>query len=82
MKASADKEIDRIYGVLEADIARKGPYLCGSELCAADIYLAMLASWYEPDATALGERFPKVLAIHDVVAARPTWQRVQAAHAS
>ena len=82
VKASAHKEIDRIYGVLEADIARKGPYLCGSELCAADIYLAMLASWYEPDASALGERFPRVLAIHDAVAARPTWQRVQAAHAS
>jgi glutathione S-transferase len=82
VKASAHKEIDRIYGVLEADIARKGPYLCGSELCAADIYLAMLASWYEPDATALGERFPRVLAIHDAVAGRPTWQRVQAAHAS
>lgn len=82
VKASAHKEIDRIYGVLEADIARKGPYLCGSELCAADIYLAMLASWYEPDATALGERFPRVLAIHDAVVARPAWQRVQAAHAS
>jgi len=82
VKASAHKEIDRIYGVLEADIARKGPYLCGSELCAADIYLAMLASWYEPDATALGERFPRVLAIHDAVAARQTWQRVQAANAS
>ena len=82
VKASADKEIDRIYGVLEADLARKGPYLCGSEICAADIYLAMLASWYEPDATALGERFPSVLAIHDAIAARPTWQRVQAANAS
>ena len=82
VKASADKEIDRIYGVLETAIARKGPYLCGSQLCAADIYLAMLASWYEPDATALGERFPRVLAIHDAVAKRPTWQRVQAANAS
>lgn len=82
VKASARKEMDRIYGVLEADIARKDSFLCGSEPCAADIYLAMLASWYEPDATALGERFPKVLAIHDAVAARPTWQRVQAAHAS
>jgi hypothetical protein len=42
----------------------------------------MLASWYEPDVTALGERFPRVLAIHDAVDARTTWQRVQAAHAS
>ena len=82
VKASALKEMDRIYAVLEADIARKGPYLCGSKLCAADIYLGMLASWYEPDVTALGERFPGVLAIHDAVAARPAWQRVQAAHAS
>lgn len=81
VKASARKEIDRIYGVLEADISRNDSYLCGSEPCAADIYLAMLASWYEPDATALGERFPRVLAIHDAVAARPTWRRVQAAHA-
>jgi hypothetical protein len=27
VKASADREIERIYGVLEADITRKGPYL-------------------------------------------------------
>jgi glutathione S-transferase len=82
VKASARTEIDRIYGVLEADLSRNDTYLCGSEPCAADIYLAMLASWHEPDVTALGAQFPRVLAIHNAVAARSAWQRVQSAHSS
>jgi glutathione S-transferase len=82
VKAKASEEIDRIYGVIEADLASRGPYLCGNEISAADIYLAMLASWYEPDVRALGRRFPRILAIHDSVAARPSWRAVQAAHAS
>jgi len=81
VKASARDEIDRIYGVIEADLATKGPYLCGTAVCAADIYLAMLASWYEPDAMALRERFPRVSAVYDSVAARPSWQVVQAINA-
>jgi glutathione S-transferase len=81
VKAKAAEEIDRIYGVIEAELTRKGPYLCGDDINAADVYLAMLASWYEPDIAALGRKFPKILAIRNSIAARPSWQNVQAANA-
>jgi len=68
--------------VIETDLAKRGPFLCGTEVSAADIYLTMLASWYEPDIVALGKLFPKILAIHDAVVARPSWKAVQAANAS
>jgi glutathione S-transferase len=68
--------------VIETHLVNKGPCLCGSEISAADIYLAMLASWYEPDMTALGRQFPRILGIHNTVAARPSWQTVQTANAS
>ena len=81
VKAKATEAIDRIHGVIEADLTRKGPYLCGNDINAADVYLTMLASWYEPDITALGKKFPRILALHNSVAARPSWQKVQAANA-
>ncbi len=82
VKAKASEEIDRLYGVIETDLAKQGPFLCGTEVSAADIYLTMLASWYEPDMVALGKLFPRILAIHDAVVARPSWKAVQAANAS
>jgi glutathione S-transferase len=82
VKARAGEEIDRLYGVMETELEQKGPYLCGKQLSAADIYLTMLASWYEPDMAALGKKFPRILAIHNSVAVRPSWKTVQAAHAS
>jgi hypothetical protein len=42
----------------------------------------MLASWYEPDLAALGRKFPAILALHEAIAGRPSWQKVQAANAA
>jgi glutathione S-transferase len=77
VKAKAAEELDRLYGVMEAELASKGPWLCGAEISAADLYLGMLASWYEPDVQALGKQFPRILALHDAVAARASWKKVQ-----
>ena len=82
VKSRASEEIDRLYGVMETELAQKGPYLCGKQISAADVYLTMLASWYEPDTTALGKKFPGILAIYNTVAARPSWKTVQAANAN
>ncbi len=81
VKSRASEEIDRLYGVMETELAQKGPFLCGKQISAADVYLAMLASWYEPDIAALGKQFPRILAIHNTVVARPSWKTVQAANA-
>lgn len=81
VKARAVEELDRLYGVMEAELARRGPWLCGAGISVADLYLAMLAGWYEPAPAALGARFPRILALHDAVVARPAWQKVQAENA-
>jgi glutathione S-transferase len=81
VKARATEEIDRLYGVMETELASRGPWLCGNAISAADLYLVMLANWYEPDVRALGTRFPRVLALCDAVASRPSWKAVQAANA-
>ena len=81
VKSRASEEIDRLYGVMETELAQKGPYLCGKQISVADVYLTMLASWYEPDVTALGKKFPGILSIYNTVAARPAWKTVQAANA-
>lgn len=81
VKSRAGEEIDRLYGVMESALTKKGPWLCGKQISAADIYLAMLASWYEPDTKALGKKFPKILALYKMVAERPSWKRVEAANA-
>lgn len=82
VQARAGEEIDRIYGVMEAELTLRGPFLCGRRISAADVYLAMLASWYEPGIAALGKKFPKILALYDAVAARPSWKTAEAANAS
>lgn len=81
VKARAGEEIDRLYGVMEAALAENGPYLCGKQISAADVYLTMLASWYEPDTTALGKKFPRILAIHNAIVARPSWKTAETANA-
>jgi glutathione S-transferase len=78
VKAAATAEIDRIYGVMDAALASKGPWLCGKEITAADLYLTMLAGWYEPDVRAFGSEFPKLLGICETVAARDSWKKVLA----
>jgi len=82
VKSRASEEIDRLYGVMEAALAQKGPCLCGKQISAADVYLAMLASWYEPDMLAFGKKFPRVFAVYNLVAERPSWKKVAAANAS
>ncbi len=81
VKSRASEEIDRLYGVMESALAQKAPYLCGKQISAADVYLAMLVTWYEPDTNALGKKFPKILALYKMVAERPSWKKVAAANA-
>lgn len=81
VKAAAGAELDRLYGVIEAELAKQGPFLCGKDISAADLYLTMLANWYDPSFDALVAKFPKVGALCQTVTSRPSWQKVQAANA-
>src|SRR5579863_424440 len=67
-------------GHLEIVHAALSPYLLGTELSAADLYLYMIASWYPLDGPALAARLPKVRQHADLVRLRPATRRADADH--
>jgi len=57
----------------------EGPWVLGDLYSIADIYLYVLSTWLEGDGVDI-RRFPKLKAFHDQMAARPSIQKVEAAH--
>jgi glutathione S-transferase len=53
-----------------ADALGQGPFILGSEMSAADIYAAMLATWV-PDMSALFAKHPNLEAMYKAVIAQP-----------
>jgi glutathione S-transferase len=41
----AEQRADEMFGFLDGVLSRSGPYLCGGNFYACDIYLAMMARW-------------------------------------
>jgi glutathione S-transferase len=64
---------------IDAALAAKGPYLLGQRFSAADIYLALQATW-DKDAPDLLTRFPAVARCARLAAQRPAVARVLAQH--
>ena len=73
--AAARARVDRAMAVVDKALAGKGPHLLGADMSAADLYLAMLASWYDPQ-EALPERFPDVERNVALVRSRPALEKV------
>lgn len=81
VKQAAIGEVKRLLSVVEGELKKSGPFLCGKELGGADIYLCMLLSWLEPTPEAALAATPKVLALYQAVTTRPAWQRMLAKNA-
>ncbi|WP_395019977.1 glutathione S-transferase family protein [Dongia sp.] len=45
LSAKAEQRVDEMFGFLDGVLARSGPWLCGKNFYACDIYLAMMARW-------------------------------------
>jgi glutathione S-transferase len=45
MSKKAEQRCDEMFGFLDGVLTRSGPYLCGKNFYACDIFLAMLARW-------------------------------------
>jgi len=45
LSKKAEERSDQMFGFLDGVLSRSGPYLCGTNFYACDIYLAMLARW-------------------------------------
>ncbi len=59
IQAATRGRVDRALGVVDNALSGAGPYLTGQSMSVADIYLAMLVTWYEPQ-DELAERFAHV----------------------
>ena len=45
VQAKAEQRSDEMFGFLDGVLARSGPYLCGANFYACDVYAAMIARW-------------------------------------
>lgn len=80
IREQADADLLRTWGIVESNLAGRGPYMLGERYSAADIYLVMLASWYEPSTEPLFAACPNVARCFRLTAARPALQPVLEAH--
>jgi glutathione S-transferase len=45
LSKKAERRCDEMFGFLNGILSQSGPYLCGKNFYACDIFLAMLARW-------------------------------------
>jgi glutathione S-transferase len=76
--ATAGRRADRMWALLDGELAKRGPYLLGESFSTPDIYLTMLTRWTrnmeKPAAV-----YPAIRRLVELVRARPAYQRVLAA---
>lgn len=75
----ARARIDEAFGVVEKALQAGGPFLLGEKASAADIYLSMLAGWYDGQGR-FAELFPAVEANRKLIAERPATAKAQKAN--
>ncbi|MDD5323787.1 MAG: glutathione binding-like protein [Polaromonas sp.] len=68
------KEVDRLYGVLEAQLARTGAYVAGADYSIADMAIFPWVRTHKAQQVDLGN-FPKVQRWYDALFERPAVKR-------
>jgi glutathione S-transferase len=61
----------RVFDILDARLAKEGPFLLGETFSAADLYLFMLTIWAKPSERALLERCQAIARLCDHIRRRP-----------
>lgn len=79
IKDRARAELLERWRPMDAHLAKNGPFVLGAEFCAGDIFLVMLATWFDPR-EALFTAFPHVERCVDRAAERPAIRRVLDIH--
>jgi glutathione S-transferase len=72
---AAKGRVDRAMGIIDEALAAAGPHFLGDAMSVPDIYLAMLATWYEP-LDALASKFPNIKRNCDAVRSHPAIERI------
>lgn len=74
IKAAAELDLHRAWALVAAEALAPGPFVLGERLSAVDIYLVMLAAWFEP-AWAMPALQPAIAAVTGDPAIAPVWAR-------
>ncbi len=74
IKAKAVDDLVAGWRAVDVQLAATGPYHLGARFSLADIYLVMLATWFDPPEE-LRRLFPAVANCFDLVAKRPAIRR-------
>jgi len=75
LKATAEKNLDRMWRFFDGVLAAPGPYLLGTRFSAVDIYLTMLTRWSR-DCAAPAWYHPNIARLIKLVKARPAYARM------
>ena len=75
IKDKALARVDGVWSNLDQALGRRGPYLLGERCSAADIYMHMLFTWYEPPGS-LAPRHANLKRCMDLVGERPAVRRM------
>lgn len=75
LKKATEGRLARMFGFLDAHLAKSGPNLCGAKFYACDYYTAMLARWTRDMATP-AQSYPQIRALVRAAMARPGYARM------
>lgn len=76
-KAQARYRIEACWDRLDAHLAKRGPYLLGPGVSAADFYLTMLMRWSR-NMPRPASHWPQLAALAERMKARPSWRLLNA----
>jgi glutathione S-transferase len=77
IKALAVEAQSAQWQIVEDHLAAGGPFILGERFSAADLYLAMLVTWF-PDEQGLMDRMPALRRCFEQITARPVVRRIMA----
>lgn len=75
LRAALRKKIEAIWDLLDAQLAKDGPYLLGAAFSGVDLLLTMLLRWSRNMPRPATE-WPALKRLADLVRARPSWQKL------
>jgi glutathione S-transferase len=76
----ATENANALFGLIEARLAKEGPFMLGERFSAADTYLFMLSLWARPSETEHLARYPHIAKVCAAVRARPKLKAALEAH--
>ncbi|WP_374382573.1 glutathione S-transferase family protein [Dongia sp.] len=75
VKAKAEERLGKMWAFLDGELAKSGPYLCGSTWYACDYFLAMLIRWTRKMPTP-GHTYPHLNKLVRAAMARPAYAQM------